>query len=67
LGGCKKPEMIMKVSELIGLLQQQDPDKEVMIQQGEEYDYMAVYSVRVVEVTNLDDEDNTEAVCIEYS
>jgi hypothetical protein len=57
----------MKVSELIGLLQQQDPDKEVMIQQGEEFDYMAVYSVRVVEVTHLDDEENTEAVCIEYS
>jgi hypothetical protein len=57
----------MKVSELIGLLQQQAPDKEVMIQQGEEYDYMAVHSVRAVEVTHLDDEENTEAVCIEYS
>jgi hypothetical protein len=67
LGGCKKPEMIMKVFELIELLKHQDPDKEVMIQQGEEFDYMAVYSVRRLEVINDDDEDPTEAVCIEYS
>lgn len=31
----------MKVKELIELLRQQDPEKEVMIQQGEEYDYVA--------------------------
>ena len=59
--------MIMKVFELIELLKHQDPDKEVMIQQGEEFDYMAVYSVRRLEVINDDDEDPTEAVCIEYS
>ena len=57
----------MKVFELIELLKHQDPDKEVMIQQGEEFDYMAVYSVRRLEVINDDDEDPTEAVCIEYS
>lgn len=36
----------MKVSELISELQKHDPEKEVMIQQGEEFRYMRVYSVR---------------------
>jgi hypothetical protein len=61
----------MKVKDLIEELKKQDPEKEVMIQQGEEYDYMTVYTVKTKEVVGMlsnDIEDNViEAVVIEYS
>lgn len=65
----------MKVKDLIKELQKQDPEKEVMIQQGEEYDYMMAYSVKAMELCNMTDmyeDDNIkdetfEAVVIEYS
>lgn len=60
----------MKVKDLIKELEKQDPEKEVMIQQGEEYDYMKVYTVRSLEVCDSDlheDDDVVEAVVIEYS
>ena len=58
----------MTVKELIELLQQQDPDKEVMIQQGEEYDYMKVYQVRTRKVVNMDsiEDEVLKVVVIEY-
>ena len=60
----------MKVKELIELLNKQDPEKEVMIQQGEEYDYMVAYSVKEKDLVDMDDVvDNgiVSAVIIEYS
>ena len=60
----------MKVKELIEMLQKQDPEKEVFIQQGEEYDYMRVYSVREKELLDVDgieeDDEVIKAVVIEY-
>ena len=40
----------MKVKDLIKQLEKQDPEKEVFIQQGEEQDYMTVYTVRECEI-----------------
>ena len=67
----------MKVKELIEQLKKQDPEKEVMIQQGEEFDYMVVYTVKEKELLDTEkfdgyDEDDdvyitTKAVVIEYS
>lgn len=60
----------MKVKDLIKELQKQDPEKEVMIQQGEEYDYMKAYTVKEVELwdANAPEEDDTmDVVVIEYS
>jgi hypothetical protein len=60
----------MKVKELIEALQKQDPEKDVMIQQGEEYDYMKACTVRALEIWDVDspDEDDTiPAVVIEYA
>ena len=60
----------MKVKELIAKLKEQDPEKEVMIQQGEEYDYTLAYSVREMELVDMtDDSDEPEKmyVVIEYS
>ena len=60
----------MRVKELIALLQQQDQEKEVMIQQGEEFDYTLAYSVREMELVDMtDDSDEPEKmyVVIEYS
>lgn len=61
----------MKVKELIEELQKQDPEKDVMIQQGEEFDYMAVYTVKEkdVEIVDLYDQDDESMVivAIEYS
>lgn len=56
----------MKVKELIELLQQQDPEKDVLIQQGEEYDYMTVYTVKEKDLiyTNSDDEDEEVTVVV---
>ncbi len=61
----------MRVKDLIKELKRQDPDKEVMIQQGEEYDYMTVYSVKTKDVVDMHsndfEDDVIEAVVIEYS
>ena len=59
----------MKVKELIEQLKKQDPEKEVMIQQGEEFDYMSAHSVKVMELANClsEEEENIEAVVIQYS
>lgn len=60
----------MKVKELIELLNKQDPEKEVMIQQGEEYDYMAAHSVKekdLVDMNDVVDDSIITAVVIEYS
>jgi hypothetical protein len=58
----------MKVKELIDLLSKQDPEKEVMIQQGEEYDYMVAYSVKEKDlVDDMGDDNIITAVIIEYS
>jgi len=60
----------MKVKELIDLLSKQDPEKEVMIQQGEEYDYMVAYTVKEATLcdANAPEEDDTmDVVVIEYS
>lgn len=60
----------MKVIELIELLKKQDPEKEVMIQQGEEYDYMIAHSVKEKELIDMDDaidDGIISAVVIEYS
>jgi len=56
----------MKVKELILELLNQDQEKEVMIQQGEEFDYMAVYTIKEKELIFDIDEEIT-AVVIEYS
>ena len=59
----------MKVKELVEKLKQQDPEKEVMIQQGEEYDYMRVESVREKEVFLMDtieEGKETNIIAIEY-
>lgn len=59
----------MKTKELIELLKAQDPEKEVMIQQGEDYDYMLAYTVKEIELVDSDsDLDDTNLfVVIEYS
>jgi hypothetical protein len=58
----------MKVKELIELLKKHDPEKEVMIQQGEEYDYMVACSVKEIELIDMEDfdDDIITAVVIEY-
>ena len=60
----------MKVKDLINELKKQDPEKEVMIQQGEEFDYMKAYTVKVVELwdANAPEKDDTmDVVVIEYT
>lgn len=61
----------MLVQELIDQLLKHDPHMPVMIQQGEEYDYMVAYSVKVKELLNMDEDDDDDsivkAVVIEYS
>ena len=59
----------MKVKELIEQLKNQDPEKEVMIQQGEDFDYMKAYTVKEIEVWDADapeEDDTKEVVVIEY-
>jgi len=59
----------MKVKELIQILQKQDPEKEVMIQQGEEYDYMTVHSVKEKDLIDMDDlteDGEITAVVLQY-
>jgi hypothetical protein len=60
----------MKVKDLIIELQKQDPEKEVMIQQGEEFDYMKAYTVKEIELCDADafeEEETMDVVVIEYS
>lgn len=59
----------MKVKDLITELQKQDPEKEVMIQQGAEFDYMKAYTVKISELcdANSIEDDTIEVVVIEYS
>ena len=57
----------MKVKELIDLLSKQDPEKEVMIQQGEEYEYMIAYSVKEMDLVDWDHDNVITVVVIEYS
>jgi len=55
----------MKVKELIKELQKQDPEKEVMIQQGEEFDYMSIQTVKEMYVDM--DEEMILSVVIKHS
>lgn len=60
----------MTVKDLIEQLKKQDLNKEVMIQQGEEYDYMKAYTVKLAElwdVNSVQDDDVMNVVVIEYS
>jgi hypothetical protein len=60
----------MKVKELIALLSKQDAEMPVMIQQGEDYQYMRVYSVKekdLVDADNVVEDGVITAVVIEYS
>ena len=60
----------MKVKELIAELQKQNPEREVYIQQGEEYDYTTVHTVKEKELWDiecLEDDDTVRAVVIEYT
>lgn len=60
----------MKVKELIALLSKQDPEMPVMIQQGEEYDYMIAHSVKEIDLVDMDDvvdDGIITAVVIDYS
>ncbi len=59
----------MKVKELIEQLKQQDPEKEVLIQQGEEFDYMIAHSVRendFVDMTVCEEDEAFTGVVIGY-
>ena len=56
----------MKVKELIDLLSKQDPEKEVMIQQGDEYEYMIAYSVKEMDLVDWDHDNVITVVVIEY-
>lgn len=52
----------MKVKDLAELLKKQDQEKEVLIQQGEEFDYMAVHSVRERTVFAFESENDEELI-----
>lgn len=56
----------MKVKELIELLQHHSAELEVMIQQGEECDYMSVYSVKEREVI-YNELEEVKVLAIEYT
>ena len=58
----------MKVKELIEALQKHDPEKPVFIHQGEEYDYMTAYGVRIADIV-VDEGDRDielDAIVIDY-
>jgi hypothetical protein len=55
LGINPKPNK-MKAKELIDILKSLSPDKEVMIQQGGEHDYMAVNGIKEIQVFDEDGE-----------
>ena len=50
----------MKTRELIEALQKLDPEKEVMIQQGGEHDFMTVHTVKEVSVWDEDAEEGED-------
>jgi hypothetical protein len=59
----------MKVKDLIKELRKHDPEKEVMIQQGEDFDYMAAYTVKdavLVNANTSEEDDNIDVVVIDY-
>ena len=59
----------MTVKELTEKLKQLPPDKEVMIKQGEEYDYMTidhVHEITVLDMDNPDEDEEIEIVAIDY-
>lgn len=60
----------MKVKELIELLSKQDPEKEVVIKQGVELDYMVAYSVKEMNMFHYDVAPEiglSQVVAIEYN
>jgi len=61
----------MTVKQLIEELQKYNPDKEVLIQQGEDddYQYLVAYTVRerIITDINTTNEAEIDAVVIEYS
>lgn len=61
----------MKVKDLIAELLKQDQNKEVFIQQGEDFDYMKAYSVKEKELYDADylteDGETITAVVIEFT
>ena len=58
----------MKVKELIKELRKQDQEKEVLIQQGEDFDYMNTYTVKEMELCleEATGDELIEFVVIEY-
>lgn len=54
----------MKVKHLIKKLQKQDPEKEVMIQQGEEFAYALAQRVKKLEVVEFEDLDTPTATAM---
>jgi hypothetical protein len=59
----------MKVIELIEILMRQDGDKEVLIQQGGEHEYMTVDSVKeriVFDTEDPNDDDDPNVIVIEF-
>jgi hypothetical protein len=54
----------MKVKDLIKLLQEHDPDMNVLIEQGEEDGYMETFNVREKQVPFNDNEDNEEVTTV---
>ena len=49
----------MKAKDLIKELKKLNPDKEVMIQQGGEQDYMTVMGIKEIQVFDEDAQDKT--------
>lgn len=56
----------MKAKELIEKLQAFDPEKEVFIEQGEDYNYMKAQAVRELELSTEDFEEEVTAIVIDY-
>jgi len=59
----------MKVKELIAELQKQDPEKEVFIEQGDEYAYMKAHSVVgkwIWDESSTKEDDTVDAVVIQF-
>ena len=56
----------MKVKELIEELQKQNPDKEVMLQQGADLDYIEALTVKELEIWDIHFADIIDGVVIEF-
>lgn len=56
----------MTVTELIDKLASMPANKEVYIQQGEEFDYTMIHNVKELEVVSWNEEDSVEAVVINF-